>query len=105
MKKLYPILAACLWAAPASAEPVGEPNIVRISYADLDLGSPQGTAKLDRRIRSAVQTACGTASDADLAGKNDVRHCRASTYQAASAQVRLAAATGRKSPVLLASKR
>jgi UrcA family protein len=104
MKKFYLLLAASLWAAPAFAETGGGSQTVRISYADLDLISPEGKAKLDRRIRTAVQTACGTASDADLEGKNAVRNCRSAAYKAASAQVRLASETG-SVPILVASDR
>ena len=105
MKKVHLLLAAALCTAPVLAEAADEANIVRINYSDLDLSSPKGVAKLDRRVRTAVQTACGAASDADLAGKNAVRQCRARSYEAASAQVRLAAAAGRNAPVLVASGR
>ena len=64
---------------PAAAGPLG--NVV--SYADLDLATADGVARLDRRIAAAVATACGTASGVDLAGQNDVRRCRLETSAAA----------------------
>lgn len=100
MKKLCLIALAALSAAPAEAETAREVRSVRVGYSDLDLRSPEGAAKFHRRIRSAVADACGTASDADLRGKNEARRCRAETMIAASAQVRTADALrqGRAAP-------
>ena len=88
MKKTCLFLAAALCAAPAYAEPAAADAPVRVGYSDLDFRSPAGMAKLQRRIRTAVADACGTASDADLRGKNEARRCRADYLRAASAQLR-----------------
>ena len=79
---------------------------VAISYADLDLGTSAGIRRLDRRIRTAVELACGPVSSFDPAGKNDVRQCRAETLAAARVQRDLAiAAVERDSQVQLAAQR
>jgi hypothetical protein len=73
-------LGVALGAAPAFAQaPTFEsrPQVVR--YADLDLASEAGRTALDRRIRAAIDEACGGASDADLEGSNQVRRCRTET--------------------------
>lgn len=41
--------------APVLAQPLSH----NVSYADLDLTSPQGQAMLDRRIRAAARDICG----------------------------------------------
>lgn len=81
-------LAASIAASPAAAQAPASGERVIVSYADLDLSSQSGVRTLNRRILSAVQAACGTASDADLHGKNAVNDCRTATYAQATAQVR-----------------
>ena len=87
MKTLLILAAAAsaFAAAPALAQTAGPGQLV-VSYADLDLTTRSGVRVLDRRLRAAVQTACGPISSADPAGKNDVRECRAETLAAARAQ-------------------
>ena len=65
-------------ATPALAEPPAAVTSV-VRTVDLDLASRDGQRQLDRRIAQAVMEVCGTASDADLAGKNEVRRCRDET--------------------------
>jgi len=74
---LAAILAAAL-ATPAIATPVAA-GARSVAYADLDLASAAGRARLDQRIHAAVRAVCGTASPADLRGNDDVRACRAET--------------------------
>ena len=109
MKTLLPLaaLAALAFtAAPAAAEaPVAGSATVAVHYADLDLNSRAGIAKLDRRIRAAVETACGTASDFDVRGKNQVKACRADTLAAVAAQRdQVIASVQRASQVRLAAQ-
>jgi UrcA family protein len=94
MKTLLPLaaLAAAFLPAPAFAQPPAASTTIVVRTADLDLGSPAGAAALDRRIRIAVDMACGDASAADLHGRNRVLRCRADTLAAAAVQ--RAAATG-----------
>jgi UrcA family protein len=51
-------------------------NVSVVRTVDLDLSSDAGRRQLDRRLMVAAREVCGTASDADLAGKNIVRRCR-----------------------------
>lgn len=99
------LLAASLYVVPAFAQDNAPPERSRVvRFADLDLSSESGQSKLDRRIRAAANEVCGTASDADLEGKNDVRACRADTYSQASRQVAVAIASAQKSQTVLASR-
>lgn len=68
-------LAAAATGAPALAQTASE-QVVRVSYADLDLRSGAGRAALDRRIGQAVRDACGTISASDPRGANDAYRCR-----------------------------
>ncbi len=100
------IASAAIIAPTASqaAEPAPVTSVVQT--ADLDLASANGQRELDRRIVLAARDVCGTASPADLAGKNDVRHCRAETIAAATAQrEQLLAAAKAGSPIQIASAR
>ncbi len=51
--------ATLLAATPALAQP--EPLSTTVSFADLDLGSDNGRATLDRRVRNAAAAVCGPA--------------------------------------------
>jgi UrcA family protein len=81
MKSLV-LLALAFASAPALAQPPA--GTVRVS--DLDLATPAGIAKLDRRIDRAVVQLCGTAFPADLNGQAQVDSCRAATMKSVSDQ-------------------
>ena len=101
------ITAAAIKAAPALAEPVQPTvNVSHVQTADLDLSSPTGQRALDARLAHAAREVCGTASDADLAGKNDDRKCRADVLAKANGQRdRLLAAAGRGTFITVADAR
>ena len=72
------VTAGLIKGAPALAEQSTRPS-VNVSYvhtADLDLSTRAGQRELDQRLSIAAREVCGTASDVDLEGKNDVRKCR-----------------------------
>ena len=97
MKSIISIaaLVASSLSGPALAqEPPQRAEIVH--YADLDLGTASGRAVLDQRVRAAVKAACGTASDADPEGKNEVRRCRVATRAQADRQRAMAIAAAEK---------
>jgi UrcA family protein len=99
-------VAAAFTAAPSLAEDRPPPGAtILVPTADLDLGTRAGIAALDRRIRDALETACGQVSDSDLAGKNRVRACLVATRAEVDAQRQrhLAAAARNRTPVLAAS--
>jgi UrcA family protein len=108
MKTLLPLaaLAALAFtAAPAAAEAPAGSATVAVHYADLDLNSRAGVARLDRRIRAAVESACGATSDFDVRGKNEIKRCRADTLAAVAAQRdKVIASSQRASQIRLAAQ-
>lgn len=105
MKKLLILaaLAAASFGQPAFAQPAPANPSVAVAHRDLDLRTESGTRTLDRRIWRAVVTVCGTASDFDLEGKNNVRQCRRDTRLLASAQADLAIADASRNPLIRVS--
>jgi UrcA family protein len=106
MKTILILAAAAvtLTAGPALAQELGAGQ-VRVGYADLDLSTRAGVRSLDRRIRSAVELACGPISSFDPRGKNIVLDCRVETLAEARAQRDVAiAAVAAASPVQLAAQ-
>jgi UrcA family protein len=76
MTKIFIATLLAFTVTPALAEPpVTVTSIVQT--ADLDLSSQAGQRALEHRLSLAAKEVCGTASDVDIAGKNDVRQCRA----------------------------
>ena len=103
MTKIFLATLLAFSATPALAEPpVIATSIVQT--ADLDLSTAKGQRSLDQRLTQAVKEVCGTASDVDIAGKNDVRRCRVDTLANLSAErdQRIAAAPG--SPIKVAAR-
>lgn len=83
--------ATALSAAPAAASDIvvaPETVTVRISYADLNLATPEGRARLDRRIAGAARSICGNFHPAQLEMFALIQNCR----QDAIASARLPAA-------------
>lgn len=74
----FVITAVASRAVPALAEPERTPvNVTVVHTADLDLASERGKRQLDHRLANAAREVCGTASEVDLEGRNEVRACRA----------------------------
>jgi UrcA family protein len=73
------VTAALIKGVPAAAEPTAasDVNVSIVRTADLNLSTDAGKRQLDHRLVTAAYEVCGDASDVDLAGKNDVRQCRA----------------------------
>ena len=92
------ITAAGIKAAPAFAEPARDSSVAVsvVRTADLDLSSEHGRRQLDRRLVHAVREVCGTAADADLEGKNEVRKCRYETLAKAQAQQQVVLAAAQR---------
>jgi UrcA family protein len=93
MLKTLPALAALAIASalivPTVSE-AAETDSVRVSYADLDLGSDFGRTSLQGRIAHAAEVVCGPADHRDIPFTQKVRECRRGTiadaqpaYQAA----------------------
>ncbi|MEO5611668.1 MAG: UrcA family protein [Sphingomicrobium sp.] len=82
----FAITTGVIKAAPALAQEPAAVNVSLVRTADLDLGSSDGQHRLDQRLASAAREVCGTASDVDLDGKNQVRKCRDATLVKAKGQ-------------------
>lgn len=95
-------LAAASFGQPVFAQPAPNATAV-VQHKDLDLRTEAGARALDRRIWRAVVTVCGTASDFDLEGKNDVRQCRRDTRLLASAQAEVVIANASRDQLIRVS--
>ena len=95
------ITALALKAAPALAQavPAGETYVAIVKTADINLGSEAGRRQLDRRLAQAAREVCGTASDTDVEGKNEVRKCRDETLARAAADKKAALAAADRGAV------
>ena len=98
----FVISAGVIKLAPALAETASPQNVSIVRTADLDLTSKAGRSALDHRLVTAAYEVCGTASDADLAGKNEVRACRADVLAKARADGEQLASRG--APILVAAR-
>ena len=95
-------------AAPAFAQDQvpGQAVVSLVRTADIDISTADGQRQLDRRLSIAAREVCGTASDADLAGKNDVRACRADTLAKAKLQKQsILAVAGRGTTIAVTASR
>ena len=99
------ITATAIKAAPAFAEaPAADVNVSIVSTGDLDLATAGGKRALDRRLVIAAREVCGTASDADLEGKNKARACRADVLANARAKGEQLASRGNATILVAASR-
>ncbi|HKP33884.1 MAG TPA: UrcA family protein [Sphingomicrobium sp.] len=97
------ITAGVIKGAPALAQPAAAQNVTIVHTTDLDLSSQAGRSALDHRLVVAAFEVCGTASDADLTGKNKVRACRSDVLAKARAQTDQIASRG--GSILIAAAR
>ena len=75
--------AAASLAAPAAAEEVS----VIVSYADLDLSSPAGSAAFDARIAAAIKEVCARPDVRDLKARTAWQECKAAARASAKEQI------------------
>ena len=73
---LLALAAATLSLVPAAAQNSAGSQSQIVHYGDLDLARPEGVRALDRRLKTAIDRACGPASPADPVGTRMVRDCR-----------------------------
>ena len=106
-RTFFGLLAAAATLAPAglAAQPVddNEQASIRVSFADLDLGSPAGRASFDRRIERAIDLLCGQPGG-HLDTATPVWKCRAAARASASPQRQLAVAAAQRSTMQLAAR-
>lgn len=97
-------LAALILAATASAAP---PIVVEgqqqptatVSYADLDLDTAAGRARLDSRIRRAAKSLCLDEAVRDLADRLDQKACLSFAVASARPQIEQAVVIASRSPL------
>lgn len=80
-------------ATPASSAELvvnGAVPTARVHYADLDLHSPAGVTRLERRVAAAADRLCIGIGVETLAARLDGMNCRDATIAAAAPQVRSA---------------
>ena len=77
------IATGCLAAAAAPAAAATPANSRTVSYADLNLGTAQGRAALDARIRAAARQVC-EAQSADVGARAAAERCFKTAVRAAS---------------------
>jgi len=90
-------------ASPALSQPVSIATTT-VQTADLDLSSKSGQRALDLRLNQAAKEVCGYASDADVAGKNEVRRCRVETLAKAERERDQRIANSSGSPIEVAAR-
>ena len=77
------LFAAAALASAVTTSPVfakaATPGVRVVSYADLDLTSSAGRARLEQRINAAVRDVCGEAPSFDLVRRRAVAECRVET--------------------------
>ncbi len=76
------LLGVALMAGPALA---ATPDTVKVSYADLDLHSRAGVARLDRRLEAAINRVCGK-SDGSALGYSLTSKCFAAAHKSVAVQ-------------------
>ena len=83
------VTAGAIKTAPALGQTPGaevQTFVSLVRTSDLDLRTDRGQRQLEQRLARAARDVCGTASDADLRGKNALRACREDAIARASAQ-------------------
>ena len=92
--KPFALLLAVAAAIAASSGVIAAPapQSIAVGYADLDLGTPSGVAKLNKRIRRAAADLCDRQSIRPLADYLAQQDCVTGTIQAARPQVEQALA-------------
>jgi len=104
MKPIRSLIPIVLIASVAAANPA-QAEGRRVSYADLDLTSPQGQAVFDRRIESAIRQICGRPFPSDLQTSHQVQRCRSETRADVQAQRNDALAQAQNDRIQLSARR
>lgn len=82
----FAALALAVPAMPILAAPAAQTETIHVEYRDLNLGTPEGQKRLDRRVRDAAKKACGLA---EIATGTRIPSAESNTcYKAALVQAR-----------------
>jgi UrcA family protein len=102
MHKSLVVIAAVLVASALIVPTVSQAaprDSVRVSYADLNLGTNSGQNKLQRRIAYASKLVCGTGFPLDLSFVRVESDCREATIADAQPAFEAAVASSRRPTV------
>lgn len=103
MTKIFLATLLAFTATSALAEPPVTVSTT-VQTADLDLSSAAGQRALNHRLGLAAKEVCGKASDVDVAGKNDVRRCRAETLASLASERDQRIADASNQPIEVAAR-
>ncbi|MBO9712772.1 UrcA family protein [Sphingomonas sp.] len=101
---LFAALFVAPIVAPVPALAAEDGKRVHVTYADLDLSTPQGVGQLDRRLAKAVNSACEATPSRALSQALALRHCR-DTALASVAEQRVHAIASHRSEIQVAGGR
>jgi UrcA family protein len=93
------LIIAALTALSASPVLAQQSARQEIRTADLDLDSPAGLARFERRVAAALETVCGSYASASAQESAEIDRCRAAAR--ARVNTRLAALRSRGRPQLV----
>jgi UrcA family protein len=101
--KIAGLVALTVATATAAAPPIvvegQQQPTATVSYADLDLGSAAGRARLDSRIRRAAKSLCLDEGVRDLADRLDQKSCLSFAVASARPQIEQAVVMAGRSPL------
>lgn len=86
------VIAALFALAAAPAVAAEAPATVAVPFADLNLSSAAGSATLEARISSAVNSVCKRPNIRDLKAMQSWEDCKAEAHTAVKAQLAYTAA-------------
>ena len=82
---LIAAFAAASSALPAQAQSAGRSQSV--STAGLDLDTPAGRGRFQRRVASAIETVCGSYAGASAAEQIEIDRCRRGAWSSVELQL------------------
>ena len=84
------ILFIAAFAAASSALPAQAQSAARsqsVSTAGLDLATPAGRGRFQRRVAAAIETVCGSYAGASSGEQNEIDRCRRSAWSSVETQL------------------
>ena len=84
------IILIAAFAAAASALPAQAQSTARsqsVSTAGLDLGTPAGRGRFQRRVAAAIETVCGSYAGASASEQGEIDRCRRSAWSSVETQL------------------
>ena len=82
---LIAAFAAASSALPAQAQ--SAPRSQSVSTAGLDLGTPAGRGRFQRRVASAIESVCGSYAGASATEQNEIDRCRRGAWSSVETQL------------------